>query len=65
MSEPYKKVLISKAKEIASSLQIDVKEGIYLALQGPTFETLAEYKYVKNVGAETIAEPLYAAPNAG
>ncbi|MFY8097881.1 MAG: purine-nucleoside phosphorylase [Flavobacterium sp.] len=54
MSEPYKKVLISKAKEIASSLQIDVKEGIYLALQGPTFETLAEYKYVKNVGADCV-----------
>lgn len=54
MSEPYKKTLITKAKEIAAHLNIDVKEGIYLALQGPTFETLAEYKYVKNVGADCV-----------
>lgn len=54
MSEPYKKTLIAKAKEIAADLNIDVKEGIYLALQGPTFETLAEYKYVKNVGADCV-----------
>lgn len=54
MSEPYKKTLITKAKEIAADLNIDVKEGIYLALQGPTFETLAEYKYVKNVGADCV-----------
>ncbi|CCG54059.1 Purine-nucleoside phosphorylase [Flavobacterium indicum GPTSA100-9 = DSM 17447] len=54
MSEPYKKSLIAKAKEIALNLNIEVKEGIYLALQGPTFETLAEYKYVKNVGADCV-----------
>lgn len=54
MSEPYKKSIIAKAKEIALSLNIEVKEGIYLALQGPTFETLAEYKYVKNVGADCV-----------
>jgi purine-nucleoside phosphorylase len=54
MSEPYNKNLIRKAKEIAEKLQIEVKEGIYLALQGPTFETLAEYKYVKAVGADCV-----------
>lgn len=54
MSEPYNRTFIVKAKDIATRLGIDLKEGIYLALQGPTFETLAEYKYVKAVGADCV-----------
>lgn len=54
MSEPYSKKMITKVKEIAKELQIDIKEGVYLALQGPTFETLAEYKMVKNIGADCV-----------
>ena len=54
MSEPYSRLFIAKAKEISKKLSIDLKEGIYLALQGPTFETLAEYKYVKAVGADCV-----------
>ncbi|EDO25890.1 predicted protein [Nematostella vectensis] len=54
MSEPYSKNMIAKAKEIAKTLDIDVKEGIYLSLQGPTFETLAEYKMVKSMGADCV-----------
>lgn len=54
MSEPYSKSMIAKAKEIANNLNIEVQDGIYLALQGPTFETLAEYKMVKNIGADCV-----------
>lgn len=54
MSEPYSKTLLEKAKNIAKSLSIEVKEGIYLGLQGPTFETLAEYKMVKILGADCV-----------
>lgn len=54
MSEPYSKKMILKAKEIAASLNIDVQDGIYLGLQGPTFETLAEYKMVKILGADCV-----------
>lgn len=54
MSEPYSKEMLAKAKQIAKELEIEVKEGIYLALQGPTFETLAEYKMVKNIGADCV-----------
>ena len=35
-------------------LDIEVHEGIYLGLQGPTFETLAEYKMVKILGADCV-----------
>ena len=54
MSEAYSKKMIAKTKEIAQKLAIEVKDGVYLGLQGPTFETLAEYKMVKNIGADCV-----------
>ena len=54
MSEPFSRKMITKAKEIAYELEIDVKDGIYLGLQGPTFETLAEYKMVKAMGGDCV-----------
>jgi purine-nucleoside phosphorylase len=54
MSEPYSSKMIAKAKEIAKNNSIKVEEGVYLALQGPTFETLAEYKMVKILGADCV-----------
>lgn len=54
MSEPYSEVMNTHLRQLANTLQIDLKAGIYLALQGPTFETLAEYKMVKNLGADCV-----------
>jgi purine-nucleoside phosphorylase len=54
MSEPYSRKMMVKAKEIASDLGITVYDGVYLGLQGPTFETLAEYKMVKAIGADCV-----------
>lgn len=54
MSEPYSLDLIKQVKVVANQNQIEVKDGIYLGLQGPTFETLAEYKMVKILGADCV-----------
>ena len=54
MSAPYSASMISKAKELATALDIEVHDGIYLGLQGPTFETLAEYRMVKILGADCV-----------
>ncbi len=54
MSEPYKKYLIEKAKKIALENNIDVKEGVYAGVTGPTFESRAEYKMLKQLGADAV-----------
>lgn len=54
MSEPYKKSLIQKAKQIATQKGIDVKEGVYVAVTGPTFETRAEYKLIHVAGGDVV-----------
>ena len=54
MHEPYSKKMIAKMEQIALKLNIPIHKGIYLALQGPTFETPAEYKMVKILGADAV-----------
>ena len=39
MSEPYSKTLIAAAREIASAKGISLHSGVYVGVQGPTFET--------------------------
>ncbi len=54
MSEPYKKYLIASAKNIASQNDIDLKEGVYVGVTGPTFETRAEYKMLSLLGGDAV-----------
>jgi purine-nucleoside phosphorylase len=54
MSEPYKKELINRAKKIAADLHIEVKEGVYFGVTGPTFETRAEYKTIHILGGDAV-----------
>jgi purine-nucleoside phosphorylase len=54
MSEPYSVKMIAKVKEIAIAQNIEVFDGVYMGLQGPTFETLHEYKMVKVLGADCV-----------
>lgn len=54
MHDAYDKKLLKKAKAIAKKHKIKVQEGIYAAVSGPCFETPAEYRYIKNVGADTV-----------
>ena len=54
MTEPYKKDLIAKAKKIAAESNIQVQEGVYVAVTGPTFETRSEYKLLHKVGGDAV-----------
>lgn len=54
MSEPYKNYLIEKAKQIALENKIEIKEGVYVGVTGPTFETRAEYKMLNILGGDAV-----------
>src|SRR5438045_2921931 len=54
MSEPYKKELIQKARDIAKRLGIVLREGVYYGVTGPTFETRAEYKLIHTLGGDAV-----------
>ncbi|PCI98829.1 MAG: purine-nucleoside phosphorylase [Flavobacteriales bacterium] len=54
MSEPYDKKLRNSVLNIAANNNIKIQQGVYAVLSGPTFETPAEYKYMKNIGADTV-----------
>lgn len=54
MSAPYDLELINSAKVIAVKNDIKIFEGVYIGLQGPTFETRAEYKYLHIIGGDTV-----------
>ncbi|MBA4167087.1 MAG: purine-nucleoside phosphorylase [Chitinophagaceae bacterium] len=54
MSEPYSKELIKKAQAIGGELGIPLQQGVYFGVTGPTFETHAEYRMIKLMGADAV-----------
>jgi purine-nucleoside phosphorylase len=54
MSVPYDPELIELAKVIAAEQGVEVKSGVYSGLQGPTFETPAEYKWLHTIGGDAV-----------
>ncbi len=54
MSKCYDKRLRNKAKLIALEHNIDIKEGVYVGVSGPTFETPAEYKMFRILGGDVV-----------
>ncbi len=54
MSEPYSKKMLEIAENVAAEENIKLHKGVYLALQGPTFETPAEYGMVRAVGGDAV-----------
>lgn len=54
MSQVYDNYIVELAKKIARSNKIETKEGIYIGVSGPTFETPAEYKYLRKIGGDAV-----------
>jgi len=54
MSEPYHRKMISVAEQSAKENNIKIHQGVYVALQGPTFETPAEYGMIKAIGGDMV-----------
>lgn len=54
MSEAYSKSLIDLAKKTADKLRIRVKKGVYIWLTGPNYETPAESRMLRALGADAV-----------
>ncbi len=54
MSEVYKKEYIDLAFKIAKEHGINLQKGVYIGVQGPTFETPAEYLYMRAIGGDAV-----------
>src|SRR3989339_176315 len=54
MSEPYNLDLIKIAEEVAIENKIKVQKGVYVAVPGPNLETKAEYRFLRNIGADVV-----------
>ena len=54
MSEAYNKDLRNLAMEIANEHNIKLQHGVYIGLTGPTFETPAEYNYLRIIGGDAV-----------
>lgn len=54
MSEIYSSELVDMVGKIGDSMGIDMQEGVYMAFSGPSYETPAEVRMAKIVGADAI-----------
>lgn len=54
MSSPYNKDFIEIAKKAAKECEINIKSGVYMMMSGPCYETPAEIKMARIMGADAI-----------
>ncbi|MCU1233467.1 MAG: inosine guanosine and xanthosine phosphorylase family [Candidatus Solibacter sp.] len=54
MSEAYSCAYRAIAKAVAAELGITVGEGVYAAMLGPSYETPAEIRYLRTIGADVV-----------
>ncbi len=54
MSTAYDEALRAQAHAVATREGIELREGVYLGWQGPTFETPAEYRMARVIGADAV-----------
>lgn len=54
MTEAYSPRLIRIAEECGRKLNINLRHGVYAGLQGPSFETPAEYNWIRVIGGDAV-----------
>ena len=54
MSEPYSPELIRQAESLAKKLGFPVQKGVYVGVTGPQLETKAEYRLLRQFGADAV-----------
>jgi purine-nucleoside phosphorylase len=54
MTEAYSAAYRAKARQVAHELKIQLDEGVYAAFTGPSYETPAEIRYLRTIGADLV-----------
>jgi purine-nucleoside phosphorylase len=54
MSQPYDRGLQRLAEQVALEHGIALRRGVYVALPGPNLETRAEYRMLRQLGADVV-----------
>ena len=54
MEEPYDRGFLAIAREEAAASGVDLREGVLVAVAGPNLETRAEYRMLRNFGADAV-----------
>lgn len=54
MSQVYDREWISRVRKIAKNNHIKLHEGVYICLSGPSFETPADLRFLKIIGADAV-----------
>ena len=54
MSEPYDTQLRALARQIAAKADVPLQEGVYVCLSGPSFETPADLRFLRLIGADAV-----------
>lgn len=54
MSEPYDPQLRALARQVANEQRLPLAEGVYVAVAGPNLETRAEYRMLRQLGADVV-----------
>jgi purine-nucleoside phosphorylase len=54
MSQAYDRQLIKMTREVALTNGLKIREGVYIGLAGPSFETPADLRFLKSIGADAV-----------
>jgi len=54
MCEPYSRRLIDIASKASAEVKVPVRKGVYIGVTGPCLETRAEYRMMRNFGADLV-----------
>jgi purine-nucleoside phosphorylase len=54
MSQAYDSTLMGIARKVAADEKIKLQEGVYISLAGPSFETPADLRFLRIIGADAV-----------
>ena len=58
MSEPYDRGLLALSEEVALEEKLALRRGVFVAVAGPNLETRAEYRFLRQIGADVVGMSL-------